>query len=208
MSGEIVREWHFWLVSVAAGAFLAFVYDIIRLLRRLIRHGRFAVDLEDILYWTACFGLSFTLLYYGNNGVIRFAAVFGAAVGMLVYTVTAGRFFVRVSFFIIDKTVGSLFRLLRKMIQRMCRLLKPIRRFLVNIYHKCRRFLGSFLQKIRLTCTPNRHKMKVHRQKRAKNRDGEGELTDGAKKGKRKPKRAADSGKKQSKDTKVSPRQK
>ena len=52
---------------------MAFAYDVLRLFRRLVRHGRFAVDIEDILYWTICFLLSFTLLYYGNNGVIRFA---------------------------------------------------------------------------------------------------------------------------------------
>ena len=44
MSGEIVKEWYFWLVSIATGAFLAFVYDVIRLFRRLVRHGRLAVD--------------------------------------------------------------------------------------------------------------------------------------------------------------------
>ena len=89
MSGEIVKEWHFWLVSIATGAFMAFVYDVLRLLRRLLRHGRFAVDLEDILYWTACFGLSFTLLYYRNNGVIRFAAVLGAAGAVAAETSTS-----------------------------------------------------------------------------------------------------------------------
>lgn len=177
MSGEIVREWHFWLVSIATGAFMAFAYDVIRLFRRLIRHGRLAVDLEDILYWTACFGLSFTLLYYGNNGVIRFAAVLGAAVGMAVYAVTVGRFFVRISFFVIDKTVGSLFRLFRK-------ILRPIKRFAVNSYHKLKRLFIRLFQKIRLTCIANRHKMKVHSHRDAKSR-GE-ETADGRKKGKRK----------------------
>jgi len=165
MSGEIVREWHFWIVSIATGAFMAFSYDVVRLFRRLFRHGRLAVDLEDILYWTVCFGLSFTLLYYGNNGVIRFAAVLGAAIGMLVYVVTVGRFFVKVCYLIIDKTIGGLFRLILK-------LLRPIRRFVVK---NCRRFF----QKIRLTCTLNRHKMKVHKHKRAKGKKEE--RTDGTK---------------------------
>ena len=103
MSREIIREWHFWIASIVTGAGMAFAYDLIRLFRRLVRHGRIAVDLED---WTACFVVSFTLLYYGNNGVIRFAAVLGAAVGMAGYVFTVGRFFVKISFGIIDKTVG------------------------------------------------------------------------------------------------------
>lgn len=184
MSGEIVREWHFWLVSVAAGACMAFVYDVVRLFRRLVRHGRLAVDLEDILYWAACFGLSFTLLYYGNNGVIRLAAVLGAAVGMLAYAVTIGRFFVKISFLIIDRTAGSLLRALR-------RLLVPVRRALIRLFHK-----------IRLTGAAIRHKMKVHSRRKAGDRKGK--AADGKKKGKAKAKCK----KTKKKDAGVSPREK
>ncbi|MDE7183134.1 MAG: spore cortex biosynthesis protein YabQ, partial [Lachnospiraceae bacterium] len=147
MSREIVREWHFWLASIMTGVFMAFVYDLIRLIRRLVRHARIIVDLEDILYWTACFGLSFTLLYYGNNGVIRFAAVLGAAVGMFFYALTIGRFFVKWCYFVIDKTIGRLFRF--------------VKHFFVGRFHK-------LFTKIRLTCAENRHKMKMYLQKKAK----------------------------------------
>lgn len=206
MSGEIVKEWYFWLVSVAAGAFMAFVYDVVRLFRRLVRHGRLAVDLEDILYWTACFGLSFTLLYYGNNGVIRFAAVLGAAVGMALYAATVGRLFVRVSFFIIDKTVGALFRLVRKIV-------RPIIRFLKKSYHKWKSLSKSIMkrisQKIQLTRAAKRHKIKVHKRKAAET--GKGEMTHGEKGGKGKSKRTKSGWqagrKKQPEDAGISSRQ-
>lgn len=185
MSGEIVREWYFWLVSVAAGAVMAFSYDVIRLFRRLVRHGRFAVDFEDILYWTACFGLSFTLLYYGNNGVIRFAAVLGAAVGMFLYVMTLGRFFVRLGVWVIDKTIGNLFRLIRKIIRALKKLLRPIKNFVMKNCHRI---------KMWLTRMANRHKMKLNKHREAK--DGKGESMNVSKKRKRK------------RDAGVSPRQK
>ena len=175
MSGEIVREWYFWLVSVATGVVMAFSYDVIRLFRRLVRHGRFAVDLEDILYWTACFGLSFTLLYYGNNGVIRFAAVLGAAVGMFLYVMTLGRFFVRFGVWVIDKTIGNLFRLIRKIIRALKKLLRPIKNFVMKNCHRI---------KMWLTRMANRHKIKLHKHREAK--DGKGESMNVSKKRKRK----------------------
>lgn len=187
MSGEIVKEWHFWLVSIATGAFMAFVYDVVRLIRRLVRHGRLAVDLEDILYWTACFGLSFTLLYYGNNGVIRFAAVFGAAVGMLAYAVTVGRFFVKIGYLIIDKTIGSLLRGIRRLFGKLRKLLRPIKRFVVKNCHKIRHLFIRIFHKIQLTCTRKRHKMVRNRYK--EKGDRKGEMTHGRKIGKRKTKR-------------------
>ena len=95
MSEMIIREWYFLLYSMLAGIFFAFVYDQIRLLRRLWRHSRLLTDVEDILYWMFCFFASFYFLYYGNHGVVRFFAVLGAAIGMLFYRRTIGRIYVK-----------------------------------------------------------------------------------------------------------------
>lgn len=196
MSGEIVREWHFWLVSIAAGVCMAFAYDVLRLFRRLVRHNRFAVDLEDILYWTACFLLSFTMLYYGNNGVIRFAAVLGAAVGMFLYMITVGRFFVRISLLVLDKTFGSLFRLIRKIMKKLRRLLWPVKAFAIKSFRR-------LFDKIRLTCTGIRHKMKVPKRRRAQ--DERERTTDGRKENSAKH---TNRKKRKKKNTRISPRQK
>jgi len=194
MSGEIVREWNFWVVSMITGGCMAFAYDVLRLFRRLVRHGRFAVDIEDILYWTICFLLSFTLLYYGNNGVIRFAAVFGAAIGMLLYAVTVGRFFVKVSYWLIDKTIGSLIRLILKIVHKIRQMLSPIKRLFIRGYHRWIKF-GLF-QKIRLTRDAIAHRMKLKKQQKKKK--GKGDTHYGKKK-----KRQRKTQKK--KDTRVSP---
>ncbi|MDE7322682.1 MAG: spore cortex biosynthesis protein YabQ [Lachnospiraceae bacterium] len=148
---------------------MAFLYDIFRLFRRLIRHGRLAVDLEDILYWAVCFGISFALLYYGNNGVIRFAAVFGAAVGMLAYIATLGRFFVRFSYAVIDKTIGSLLRMVKKMLRRLKILFRPVKKTIVNLHDK----INLFYQNCRLTGKTFRHNIIMCRQKKTQNRKGE-----------------------------------
>lgn len=175
MSGEIIREWNFWLASMAAGACMAFSYDIIRLFRRLVRHGRIAVDLEDILYWTACFFASFILLYYGNNGVIRFAAVLGAAAGMMIYAVTLGRFFVKAGFFILDKTVGRLLRVFAKTARKLRRIGKKA----------CGKWMESRLfKKYRLTKASFRHKIVLRRRKKAGT--GKGETGHGRPKAKQK----------------------
>lgn len=98
MSETIVREWYFGLFSVVTGIGFAFLYDWIRLYRRFIRHKRWMIDFEDSCYWLICFFISFSLLYYGNYGVIRFFAVIGAGVGMALYCVTLGRVFVPVMY--------------------------------------------------------------------------------------------------------------
>ncbi len=96
MSVSIIEEFYFGVYSIVTGIGLALLYDVIRLWRRIVKHRRWQRDIEDIFYWIVCFLISFYLLYYGNNGVIRYFAVMGAGVGMLLYSFTVGRFFVDV----------------------------------------------------------------------------------------------------------------
>jgi hypothetical protein len=82
MGSNIYGDMSFMGVSMAAGFCMAFAYNLLRLFRMFVRHGRLAIDIEDIIYWICCFGAAFVLLYYMNNGVIRFVAVAGAAIGV------------------------------------------------------------------------------------------------------------------------------
>lgn len=118
MSETIIREWYFLLCSMLAGIFFAFVYDQIRLLRRLWRHGRMLVDVEDILYWIFCFLVSFYLLYYGNYGVVRFVAVLGATLGMFFYSKTVGRVYVKGLYCIIMYLLAP-YRFMKMMLTRI-----------------------------------------------------------------------------------------
>ena len=162
MSKNIIADLDLWLVSIAAGVCMAFAYDLLRLFRRLVHHGRFAVDVEDLLYWTICFFASFTILYYANNGVIRFVAVLGAALGMLLYSVTIGKIFVKFCYFLINKTIGSALRFLCRIIKRLHKIVSSVNRrnreFLkkVGIIHKIRK-----ISRYRLTHRLFQHKMNI-----------------------------------------------
>lgn len=130
MSEEIIKDWEFWFSAAAAGFGMAFVYDLIRLFRQIVRHKRIFVDIEDILFWTACFLASFTLLYYRNNGVIRFAAVLGAAVGMWLHHMTLGR-------------------LLAPTVRLIKRIKRGIKRMFLPIHRKYQLTVASFQHKMK-----------------------------------------------------------
>lgn len=167
MSRNIIADLDLWLVSIEAGICMAFAYDILRLFRRLVRHGRLAVDVEDLLYWVICFFASFTILYYGNNGVIRFVAVLGAALGMLFYSVTIGRIFVKFSYFLINKTIGSACRFLCKIIKKLHKIVSSVNRtnreFLkkVGIFNKIRKISQYWL-----TRKPFHHRININSDKK------------------------------------------
>lgn len=65
------------------GIFLALLYGLLSLIRRLIRHGTFALAAGDILYWLICGILIFRMLYEENSGAIRGFAIAAVVLGML-----------------------------------------------------------------------------------------------------------------------------
>ena len=122
MSDTIIWEWKLLWYAAATGFGFAFAYDVIRLLRLLYHHGRLLVDIEDLLYWTGCFFVSFTLLYYGNHGVIRFYAVLGAALGMYLYIITLGRFLVKGIYYLLCKMCSPFIHFVRFIKNRLTHL--------------------------------------------------------------------------------------
>lgn len=75
----------FLFYALLMGIFITFVYDILRIFRRVIPHGSFLVSLEDIAFWIYCAAEVFLLMYHESNGTLRWFAVLGAMVGMLAY---------------------------------------------------------------------------------------------------------------------------
>lgn len=94
MSQDIMNEVVFLLHSLVLGAVITFVYDGFLILRRLIKHTMILVSLEDMLFWICCAIFVFFMLYKENNGILRWFAVLGAGIGMLIYKKTLSGFVV------------------------------------------------------------------------------------------------------------------
>lgn len=142
---NISHEIRILLHSLLLGAFITFLYDTIRIARRLFRHHIMLVSLEDLIFWIVVSISIFTLEYYENNGIFRWFSILGALMGMFVYKETIGRFFVtgmtkllkivlrflyrilvfvlRPFFLLEDKTAGAAKRLFRRL-KRSCRIQK------------------------------------------------------------------------------------
>ncbi len=94
MSLEIMNESILWLYCFFAGFAITMVYDLLRIVRRVIVHSYVVVAMEDILFWIFVSVSLFLLLYHMNNGTVRWFAVFGLFVGMLLYKKFFGDFLV------------------------------------------------------------------------------------------------------------------
>lgn len=85
MSDYIYIEAELAVHSFLLGLVLMVSYDLLRLFRFFIPHHALAVDLEDLIYWVYCAILTFLLLFYENNGVLRGYVIAGVFGGMILY---------------------------------------------------------------------------------------------------------------------------
>lgn len=96
MSEAIYAETALAAGSLLLGAFLMALYDVLRIFRFLIPHSVWWTGMEDILYWLFSGWSTFRLLFYQNDGILRWYAVFGVFLGMLFYQWTVSRILSRV----------------------------------------------------------------------------------------------------------------
>ena len=140
---SMVSENEFLLHSLVMGVFILFVYDILRIIRRVIPHGGFWVAAEDLAFWVYCGAEVFLLMYHESNGTLRWFAVTGAMAGMFLYNKLISRLFVKyVSWGLgkllqgIGKFLGWLFRPVslagRKAGRGTCRLMGRVKRQMKN----------------------------------------------------------------------------
>lgn len=83
VSGTIAQEGNLLLISLAFGMLLMLGYDVLRILRRMVKHGAVIMAVEDSLYWLSCAVGIFAMLYQENDGLLRWFVLAGIALGML-----------------------------------------------------------------------------------------------------------------------------
>lgn len=81
----IGKELMIFLEAVLSGITVIAVYQVLRVIRRLFRHGLFAVTAEDFLFWlgTSCY--LFYEIYETCDGSIRWYFVIGVTAGVLIF---------------------------------------------------------------------------------------------------------------------------
>ena len=148
MSQDIVQEVTFFLHSIFIGLVITFAYDWIWIFRRLVKHGRVLISVEDLLYWFACGIGVFYMLYRENSGVLRWFAVMGAALGMLFYKTIFKNRFVNIMSTYIHKIMWFVFQIIQFVLKPAKWLFSAIRkfvRFAVRKLKKAKEFIKKRL---------------------------------------------------------------
>lgn len=112
MSQDIIHELDFLFHSFLIGVIITFAYDWLLIFRAVVKHSFVSISLEDIFYWICCAISIFAMLNKENNGMLRWFAVGGAGLGMLIYKRLIGKYFVGIMSTGIRKLLRGIKRIL------------------------------------------------------------------------------------------------
>ena len=111
MSEMIISEAHFYLSSFLWGMALVAIYDVFRIFRRIVRHKKLLMAIEDFIFWMVAACLVFRMIYQYNNGIIRFPGMVILFAGMILYHYAISNPFVH---FLNKRIILPIKRFLRK----------------------------------------------------------------------------------------------
>lgn len=151
----MTNENAFLLHALLLGIFITFVYDILRIFRRVLPHGDFLVSLEDFFFWIYCGGEVFLLMHRESNGTLRWFAVLGALVGMLLYRQLISPWFVKYVSLAFRKAMGFFGKILGKLFKPAAKACKKagngVRRLGRRVKRGIKNRLTSFLKMLKIT---------------------------------------------------------
>lgn len=131
MSSVIRQETAVFLFFVLHGSGLTILYDVLRALRRCVRHSLLLLSLEDFLFWMTAGFLTFYLAFRESDGTIRGFSVVGMLLGFMLYHFTLSPLVVK----ILSVLLRRIFMALR-MIMRPCRI---VQRFIQKKCKNCKK---------------------------------------------------------------------
>lgn len=84
------KELFIFLAAILAGAIVRLAYRCISCLRGVIHHPHWAIEIEDLVYWSGTAVFLFVQIYYTSSGSIRWYFILGIGIGASVMSLLLG----------------------------------------------------------------------------------------------------------------------
>ena len=164
LSESIYHEIQFLLHSFLLGIIITFVYDNIRVVRRVIPHKAIFVSVEDLFFWIFVAIYIFLLQHRENNGIFRWFSVIGAFSGMLLYRMLISRIYIKYMTILLRKVFKIMYLFFSYLFSPIYFVEKKTLQFGKKLGHKGRHAMA--MQKIRLTSYGKMFKITLCKQKK------------------------------------------
>lgn len=98
------------VTAMFSGMILSAFYDVIRIFRNVIKHRRIWISIEDFIFWNFVGIFLYIMIFYSNNGILRWFIIGSAFLGAIIYHRGIGRFVVKYISIIINTVINILLK--------------------------------------------------------------------------------------------------
>lgn len=119
MADFIIEELQKLGLMIGFGIAMAVVYDVFRILRRIIPHNFVAVSTEDLIFWLGLGIPAFYFVLLVNDGEFRLYFILGILLGIFVYRETVSRLIMFITELIVGKIRKFVIFMLKKKRKRI-----------------------------------------------------------------------------------------
>lgn len=91
MEVSVSSQVYVFLVMAAAGIGCGFLFDLLRVWRRLLRPGKISTGISDLIFWLIVSASIFAILFTINNGELRWFELLGLILGSMIYFLAFSR---------------------------------------------------------------------------------------------------------------------
>lgn len=158
----MASENQFLLHSFIMGAFITYVYDLLRIFRRVVPHGTFLISVEDLAFWIYSGTKVFLLMYYESDGTLRWFAVMGAMAGMFLYRKLISPLFVKYMSAILNWLLEGFLKVLRWLFRPFGYACKKAGKGLHRTGGRLRRLSGRLKRRIKNRLTISLKVLKIN----------------------------------------------
>ena len=123
-------------VSLMAGMFLGFMWDIYRLIRHYSKLNAAGTVIGDILYWIISIKISTQLILDISYGNVRFFILLGFLTGALLYFYGISRYILKLLIFIIDSILKVIKKIIHLLIDPVKFIIRKLKLFLYPVKQK------------------------------------------------------------------------
>ncbi len=113
MTLSVTNQAYIFLISIAGGLAAGLLFDFFRVLRRVIKTSNIITNIQDIIFWVLVTTMIFAIIFFNNDGELRWYEFLGTFIGVLLYSLVISDYFIKTTLAVVQflmKISGIIFK--------------------------------------------------------------------------------------------------
>lgn len=128
----VTNQAYLFLIFSFTGIFIAILFDIFRIKRKVFKTSNFMTYIEDFTFWILTTTIILFVIWFFNNGEIRFFMLLGLLIGIIIYILLLSDIFTKFGYIILN----NIKNIIKTIIKTIYKTINPIIILFANIYNK------------------------------------------------------------------------